>query len=391
MATALTEQEIKAEFIVDPTFQYVPNRHDWVERQFKNSRKAANATLPDGFPTEITGPSVRIVAASTLLTWLYELTEDDNTALKAALDNWKSLNLPLSKLNRTTFVLPDDFRAVTESWVDKLLHGVGFVQLRGFNIDDYSREDALIVYAGLASYVGDSRISNVRRGVFGHIYADESYQAVDIVSPAQEPVGQVYHTDAIPGGNIASFIAVGVAETGGDSQLASIGRVYNDIAKTRPDIIKTLSEDWVVDIGNYNGGKPGAHEKRPLLFHENGRIIAAIARRSVTGYGIWGRHKSLPAVTEEQKEALDTLHFLGAKHGFNIPLRRGDIQFLNNYEVFHAREGYTDSAENHRHLVRLWLRSNRIEWERSEFLKGAVEHVEEKEEVWNFEPLKSSS
>ncbi|KAJ3086389.1 hypothetical protein HK100_008713 [Physocladia obscura] len=177
--------------------------------------------------------------------------------------------------------------------------------------------------------------------------------------------------------------------SGGDSQLSSIGKVYNDIAKIRPDIIKTLADDWVLDSGNYYHGIPGKNNKRPLLFYENNRIVAAIARRTVSGYGIWGRHKSLPKPTEEQKEALDTLHFLGKKYSVNIPIGRGHIQFFNNYEVFHAREGYIDSAENTRHIVRLHLRVDRIEWERSNHLKGANEQDPNKgwEEIWNFKPF----
>ncbi|KAJ3094506.1 hypothetical protein HK100_006117 [Physocladia obscura] len=386
-----TEEDIKREFPVDPTFTYVPSRHDWVERQFKNSAKHRGDALPAGFPQSVNRPSVwdGFETQNHPEKWLHYLTNDQNAALKVALDHWKSLTLPYHQLNRTTFPLPESFKAVTESWVDTLLNGLGFLQLRGFNIDDYSEEDAIIVYAGLASYVGDQRLRQGSYGTFFHVKADPNYGPVDISVPANETVEQVFHTDAIPGGNVVSFLAVGAAESGGDSTLASIGKVYNDIAKSRPDIVKVLADDWTLDIGNYFHGTPGRSQTRPLLFHENGRLLAAIARRSVTGYGIWGRHKSLPKITEEQKEALDTLHFLGRKHSLNIPIRRGDIQFLNNYEVFHAREAYTDGAENQRHLVRLFLRVDRIEWERSEHLKGtSSKDVDElAEEIWNLKPF----
>ncbi|KAJ3120514.1 hypothetical protein HK100_012756 [Physocladia obscura] len=387
-----TVEDVKREFPVDSTFTYEPSRHDWVERQFENAAKHRGEGLPTGFPESIDRPSVwdGFEVQNHPEQWLHYLTDDQNAALKAALVHWKSLNLPLGKLNKTTFPLPESFKAVTESWVEILLNGLGFLQLRGFNIDDFSEEDAIIVYTGLTSYIGDERLNLYNQQLFGHIKADSNYGPIDIVAPAQVPVEQVFHTDAIPGGNIVSFLAINGAETGGDSTLSSIGRVYNDIAKTRPDIIKTLADDWILDHGNTFRGTPGKFAKRPLLFHENGRIIAAIARRSVTGYGIWGRHKSLPRATEEQKEALDTLHFLGRKHSLNIPIRRGDIQFLNNYEVFHAREAYTDSAEKQRHLVRLYLRIDRIEWERSEHLKGNITKKDEvadlADEIWNFKP-----
>jgi len=38
-------------------------------------------------------------------------------------------------------------------------------------------------------------------------------------------------------------------------------------------------------------------------------------------------------------------------------LRPGDMQFINNYHVFHGRDAYTDDrpAGKVRHLKRLWL------------------------------------
>ena len=39
-------------------------------------------------------------------------------------------------------------------------------------------------------------------------------------------------------------------------------------------------------------------------------------------------------------------------------LEPGDLQFVNNYTVLHARTGYQDHAEPalRRHLLRLWLK-----------------------------------
>lgn len=42
--------------------------------------------------------------------------------------------------------------------------------------------------------------------------------------------------------------ALDVAAGGGESLLASSGKIYNEIAATRPDVIHTLSDDqWVFD------------------------------------------------------------------------------------------------------------------------------------------------
>lgn len=97
-------------------------------------------------------------------------------------------------------------------------------------------------------------------------------------------------------------------------------------------------------------GPPG-YTSRPLLHYQpaNGedpeRLIIQYARRGLTGY--WGlpRSANIPPITEAQAEALDALHFTAEKHAVALEFKPGDIQFVNNLSIFHARGGFCDSAE----------------------------------------------
>jgi hypothetical protein len=42
-------------------------------------------------------------------------------------------------------------------------------------------------------------------------------------------------------------MALETAASGGTSRLSSSGRVYNELAATRPDLVKVLSEEWPLD------------------------------------------------------------------------------------------------------------------------------------------------
>jgi hypothetical protein len=54
-----------------------------------------------------------------------------------------------------------------------------------------------------------------------------------------------FHTDT---GDIIGLYSLGEAECGGESQLASIATVYNEIIQARPDIVGLLSSpSWVFD------------------------------------------------------------------------------------------------------------------------------------------------
>lgn len=75
------------------------------------------------------------------------------------------------------------------------------------------------------------------------------------------------------------------------------------------------------------------------------RLIIQYARRSFTGY--WGlpRSSDIPPITEAQAEALDALHYTAEKYAASLDFHRGDIQYINNLSIFHARAGFTDSTE----------------------------------------------
>ena len=68
------------------------------------------------------------------------------------------------------------------------------------------------------------------------------------------------------------------------------------------------------------------------------------ARRYFVGFGQLPRRHSIPPITEAQAEALDTLHFLGEKFHVATNFQKGDIQYVNNLAVFHARDGFTNEG-----------------------------------------------
>ena len=57
-------------------------------------------------------------------------------------------------------------------------------------------------------------------------------------------------------------------------------------------------------------------------------------------------------------EALDAVE--DAATSVQIPLKAqlGDITFVNNFSMLHARESFHDTPSQTRHLVRLWLKNS---------------------------------
>lgn len=283
--------------------------------------------------------------------------------------------------------------------ISKELHfGHGFKVLRGIPVDKHSREENVIIYAGVSAHIAPIRgrqdstfQGNPADVVLAHIKdLSKTASAHLIGAPAYTTDKQVFHTDA---GDVISLFCLSTAAEGGQSKVASNWRVYNHLAANRPDLIRTLSEDWAAD-GFGKQDRP--YTNRPLLYHQAAtkntppRVIIQYARRSYTGFQALPRSPSIPPITEAQAEALDALHFTAEKFAVGLDFQRGDIQYINNLVTFHARDGFTDTPDQQRHLVRLWLRDPDYAWETPAPLQSrwddVYKGVEAEKQVFPLEP-----
>ncbi|KAJ5382592.1 Taurine catabolism dioxygenase TauD/TfdA [Penicillium concentricum] len=361
-----------------PDIQYHPEYEKYKERtRRRKETETLQSTVPVGFPEKLVSPLVwEGKDVEKRDDWIYQLNDDQLDELDAALKSFKALNLPLGHINQSTFPIPTLQPALRD--LSKEIHtGRGFVVLRGLRIDDYSREDNVIIYAGVSSHIGnirgrqqEARLADGTSPMLSHIrdLTDKVDKGL-ITAPSNTADKQVFHTDA---GDIISLLCLNRAAEAGESYLSSSWHVYNILAKERPDIIHTLSEDWPMD-GFGNLVRP--YSLRPLLYHQPAtattpdRIVIQYARRYFTGFGAQPRSKDIPPITEAQAEALDALHFLAEEHRAALDFQKGDVQYVNNLSIFHARNWFRDEPGKERHLLRLWLRDPENAWETPEKLQ----------------------
>lgn len=163
-----------------------------------------------------------------------------------------ALNIPLGQISPETFPLPQ-LHVELRKLSDELHAGHGFFVIRGLDVDKYSRQENIIIYIGISSHIAgqrgrqDSKFNGKPADVvLTHIKDLSSGQEKGAIgSPAYTTDKQVFHTDT---GDIVSLFCLETALEGGASRLASTWRVYNEIARTRPDLIHTLSQNWDVEM-----------------------------------------------------------------------------------------------------------------------------------------------
>ncbi|PYH47303.1 TauD/TfdA family dioxygenase [Aspergillus saccharolyticus JOP 1030-1] len=356
-----------------PDIQYTPDVDKWRARAEHRLRSEnLPGALPSGFPSKLDSDLVwegKDIAER--YNWTYVLTEADLEEIDAALQHFKALDKSLGFIDPETFPLPT-LHSTLRGISRELHNGHGFKVVSGVPVDKYSREENIIVYVGISAHVApirgrqDSSYDGKPADVMLNHIKDLSGQEGSkgrIGAPAYTTDKQVFHTDQ---GDIISLFALNAAAAGGQSKLASSWRVYNELAETRPDLIRTLAENWPFD-GFGNPQNP--YHERPLLFHQAAtgtqpeRVVIQYARRSFTGFQDLPRSKNIPPITEAHAEALDSLHFLAEKFAVGLDFRKGDIQYINNLSIFHARDEFQDTPEQQRHLIRLWQRDPEYAWD----------------------------
>jgi hypothetical protein len=111
-----------------------------------------------------------------------------------------------------------------------------------------------------------------------------------------------------------------------------------------PQALITAELTSLIRYGNPD--KP--YSSKPLLHHTPGtatspeRVVIQYARRGFTGFLALPRSTNIPPITEAQAEALDALHFLAERFSLTLDFQKGDIQYVNNLSIFHARDGFVD-------------------------------------------------
>ncbi len=295
--------------------------------------------------------------------WIVPLGEATMGEVKAALAHASTRGGTASIATPGDFPLPS-FAPQAAEIRARLRDGSGFVVLRGLDLEDYTEDEARLIYAGLGAHLGTIVPQNLR-GERLYSVRDEGirveseYGRTGVrISKSNAPFD--FHTDSPSrvSGITPDFIGLLVlhtAKSGGDSVLASGYALHNVLREERPDILARLYRPFWVDR---RAELPPGEEPVlpvPVFAFDDGKLTLRYLRFYITKGQEW---KGEP-LTEADLEALDTFEEVMHRPGMavRVPMERGDMQWISNTFVLHSRAPYEDYAEpeKKRHYVRLWL------------------------------------
>lgn len=239
-----------------------------------------------------------------------------------------------------------------------LSSGRGFVLLHGFPVDELSEEETQIAYYGLGMHLGMPVRQNSNSELLSHIRDDRMEQTGQIKRLYRTRERQDFHTDAA---DIIGLLCLHKAKSGGESKIVSSTTLYAEMMRRRPDLVDELRVPmhWDKQDEHKEGEQPWF--TLPPIFDLNGE-----ARIFYVGWYIRNaeRWPEVPRLTPKQLEAMELLESIANDPEFHVEMafEPGDIQFLNNGRILHAREAYEDweDPDQRRHLLRLWLAAHKF-------------------------------
>lgn len=290
------------------------------------------------------------VASDTPTVWAADFTSQASWAVDLTTSEQRAIIEYAKNPDRLDHL--DCLRDSAARWLHALVHGPGFVLAHGFPVQSLTSEQTEVAYLALGGLIG-SLVGQDRRGSLTTHIRDERLPPGPGVRRYQTRQSQDFHSDA---SDIVALLCVRPAKSGGLSRIISAHAVYNEMLRRDRDLTALLLEPfpWSRHTEQRKGESP-YFELAPIAFVRGTPRISIIPwfiRQSQA-------HPIAPRLSREQLAALDLMEGVMKAPELQIVMEfgRGDMQFLNNTTVLHARDAYEDHSDPalRRHLIRLWL------------------------------------
>ncbi|MDB5489287.1 MAG: hypothetical protein JWQ58_3002 [Reyranella sp.] len=291
--------------------------------------------------------------------WIYRLSDAEIVEIDSALRHLQSTGQQIPDIKKEHFPLKR-FARTLRLLQTEIENGLGVMLIRGLPRDRYSAEEIGLIYWGIGAHMGRAVAQNAQGDVLGHVRDLGRDQYKDMHARGYQTASLLpFHNDSC---DVVGLCCLETAKNGGLSAVSSSVSVYNALLRSRPDLVKVLTQPFYADRRGEESEGQKPYYITPIFIWHKGRMFNRYNRTFIDSAQ---RFNDVPRLTPLQIEALDSLAALCKDPTFRLDMKleRGDIQFVNNYNVLHSRTAYEDhqDEERRRHLLRLWLRTPAFE------------------------------
>lgn len=311
--------------------------------------------------------------------WTERLTADEIAEIDAAIAHAQAKSSNLLEIGKADFPL-SRLGARLERIENELMHGRGFVLIRGLPRERYNNDQMCVAYWGIGAHLGSPWPQNAKGHVLGDV-TDQGKGPDDPTARGNElgQIGLDYHCD---GSDLIGLLCLQTGVSGGQSAVCNSVTLHNRLVRWRPDLAAELYNPQPYDFRGEQapGGKPWYTV--PVFTRWGERLFVRLIGAYIAASQ---RHPEAPRLTEKAKEALKWLRAEAEsnKHSVIMDFQPGDMQFVNNYHVLHGRTPYVDNPAigKVRHLKRLWLETEVLKDRPPIFANRGRTHWAEKRSV----------
>ena len=296
--------------------------------------------------------------------WIRAFTSDEIQRIDRALSAYRESGRHWQEAGRNTLPLVD-FDALFDDIADELENGLGLFRLRGIPVERYDQEALKAFCLSFGEHLGIPVSQNLE-GARINAIEDEGAKSNEYgIIDDRETEGGFrssrarafssaalrFHCDRC---DVVSLLCVRQAKTGGHSKIASAVAIHNTMLERRPDLLEELFTDYPRSRFGEEVNDASVFYMLPVFTSKDGTFATHYSRTYVEAAQT---NPAVPRLRPEQDEALDLLAEIAQELCYEMTLKPGDIQLLNNHVLYHARDPYEDDAASgqSRLFYRLWL------------------------------------
>jgi hypothetical protein len=265
-------------------------------------------------------------------------------------------------VTQENFPLPTIQAQLTRASID-VHQGRGFAIVRGIDPRRYTAEDNITIFLGISNYIGEQRGIQDKKGtMLTHVTESKIWTTPpEMRHGIHTTTSLAWHCDM--GADILALHARSLAETGGNTFVASSWTIYKELVASYPEALEALRDSsWPIQVS----GNPPRYITAPLLYVSEDKVLISVDPGRLglhPATAKTGHESCIPALSPSQLNSLEVLSALASKYQYCLDVEQGDMVFINNLSLLHARSSYVDSKDRPgRHFVRLWLRNSKLAW-----------------------------